>query len=397
MVEKARAGAHVRVMRRLLSLVVVVAVFASMPLVGGTAPHPLATLCPSLQAEAESLSAKVGFVVLDLNDDTICAANDGDTFRTASLYKLLILVEAYEQMAAGDFSFDETITIEARHWADDPVFMRQEQPIEFEAREVLRRMIIHSENSSALALYERLTPGALAAAPSRLGLDGTSLDGPFVTTPSDIAALYAGLYRGDIVSGDASDEMLAVLRDQQINDLIPLQLPQGIAVAHKTGIFEQSLHDAGIVFAPGGDFVLVLMTEWERDIDDSYVAIHQMVTLIYDVFAAPFEVTPPVTEPPVPVVEVAPVVVVAEPAPVAVTAPAAPVADPQPAAIVPAAPSIPVITPAPTITWWEQPAVRIGAVATFGLAVVALLLSSGATGTGKFLSSIVARFPYARG
>ena len=127
-----------RVMRRLLPLVVVVAVFASMPLVGGAAPHPLATLCPSLQAEAEALSAKVGFVVLDLNDGTICAANDGDTFRTASLYKLLILVEAYEQMAAGDFSLDETITIEARHWADDPVFMRQEQPIEFEAREVLR-------------------------------------------------------------------------------------------------------------------------------------------------------------------------------------------------------------------------------------------------------------------
>jgi beta-lactamase class A len=382
-------------MRRLLPLVVVVAVFASMPLVGGAAPHPLATLCPSLQAEAEALSAKVGFVVLDLNDGTICAANDGDTFRTASLYKLLILVEAYEQMAAGDFSLDETITIEARHWADDPVFMRQEQPIEFEAREVLRRMIIHSENSSALALYERLTPGALAAAPSRLGLDGTSLDGPFVTTPSDIAALYAGLYRGDIVSGDASDEMLAVLRDQQIKDLIPLQLPQGIAVAHKTGIFEQSLHDAGIVFAPGGDFVLVLMTEWERDIGDSYVAIHQMVTLTYGVFAAPFEVTPPVTEPPVPVVEVAPVV--AEPEPVAVTAPAALVADPQPAAIVPAAPSTPVITPAPTITWWEQPAVRIGTVATFGLAVVALLLILGATGSGNFLSSIVARFPYARG
>ncbi len=391
-----RAGAHVRLMRNFLPLMVVVAVFASTPLAGGAAPHPLATLCPSLQGEAEDLSAKVGFVVLDLNDDTICAANDGDTFRTASLYKLLILVEAYEQMAAGDFSLDETITIEERHWADDPPSLRQEQPIEFEAREALRRMIIHSENSSALALYERLTPGALAAAPSRLGLGGTSLDGPFVTTPSDIAALYAGLYRGDIVSGDASDEMLTVLRDQQINDLIPLRLPDGIAVAHKTGIIEQSLHDAGIVSAPGGDFVLVLMTEWERDIDDSYVAIHQMASLTYDAFAAPFEVTPPVTEPPVPVTAVEAAPVVADPASVAVTVPAVPAAAPQPAAVIPAAPTVPVVVPAPAIAWWEQTTVRVGAVAAFGLAIVALLLRSGAAGSGNTLSSIVARFPYAR-
>lgn len=268
--------------------IVAVMLAATTAVVRAGNAHPLETLCAAIQQQASESGAHVGFVILDLSDDTRCAANASESFRTASLYKLFVLAEAYQQIAAGSFSLDETITIEERHWSDDPAFLRQTQPIELTAAEALRRMIIFSENASALALYERLEPDAVARVPSRLGLAGTTLSGAFMTTPSDVAALFSGLYRGDIVSPAASGEMLALLAEQQINDLIPLSLPPGTTVAHKTGLVGNYLHDAGIVFAPGGDYVTVLLTRWDDDIDDSYSAIHNLAGLAYEAFAEPF-------------------------------------------------------------------------------------------------------------
>ena len=251
--------------------------------------HPLTLLCSSIQQQASESGAYVGFVILDLEDDTSCTGNASESFRTASLYKLFVLAEAYQQIASGSFSLDEQITIEERHWTDDPVSLRQTEPIVLTAAEALRLMITFSQNASALALYERLQPDAVDRVPARLGLTDTTLSGAYVTTPADVAAMFRALYRGDIVSPAASSEMLALLADQQINDLIPLSLPQGTIVAHKTGLVAKYLHDAGIVFAPGGDYVTVLLTRWDTDIGDSYDAIHDLAGLAYGVFAEQFD------------------------------------------------------------------------------------------------------------
>jgi beta-lactamase class A len=251
--------------------------------------HPLAQLCSSIQQQASESEAYVGFVILDLEDDTRCAGNASESFRTASLYKLFVLAEAYQQIAAGSFSLDEQITIEQRHWVDDPLSLRQTEPIELTAAEALRLMITFSQNASALALYERLQPAAVDQVPSRLGLNDTTLSGAYVTTAADVAEVFRGLYRGDIVSPAASSAMLALLADQQINDLIPLSLPLGTTVAHKTGLVAKYLHDAGIVFAPGGDYVTVVLTRWDDDIDDSYDAIHDLAGVAYGVFAEQFD------------------------------------------------------------------------------------------------------------
>ena len=261
--------------------------------------HPLAQLCSSIQQQAIESGAYVGFVILDLEDDTSCTGNASESFRTASLYKLFVLAEAYQQIAAGSFSLDEQITIEEQHWIDDPISLRQTQPIELPAAEALRLMITFSQNASALALYDRLQPDAVDRVPSRLGLRDTTLSGAYVTTPADIAEVFRALYRGDIVSPAASSEMLALLADQQINDLIPLSLAEGTTVAHKTGLVAKYLHDAGIVFAPGGDYVTVLLTRWDDDIVDSYTAIHDLAGVAYGVFAEQFDrpLPPPLAAP----------------------------------------------------------------------------------------------------
>ncbi len=353
-----------RIRGLVLSIVVAVAAFAPLlvaPLTAAAEPHPLTALCGSLRDRADDSAADVGFVVLDLSDGTRCSSNAGQTFRTASLYKLVVLAEAYQQQLAGTFSLDETITIEVRHFVDDPEHLRPTEPVKMEAREALRRMIVFSSNSAALALYERLEPASIAAAPPRLGLIGTSLSaavGPFVTTPSDVALLLSGLYEGRVVSEGASAEMLELLRQQELDDLIPYSLPAGTAIAHKTGLIDQYLHDAGIIFAPGGDYVMVLMTHWQGDIDESYLAIHELAGIAHGAFVTPFDATKtPLTE--------------------LRAAAGEPAISDRPLARIPQTIPVPFVSQSDglgtsTGAWWQQPQLQFTALAALALAFVML-------------------------
>ncbi|MCH8194993.1 MAG: serine hydrolase, partial [Chloroflexi bacterium] len=83
----------------------------------------------------------------------------------------MVLLEAYEQSAGGGLSFDEPITLYPRHYEDDPPLTRPAESPVLSIGEALRRMVVFSDNASALALVERLTPEAVAAAPRRFGLD----------------------------------------------------------------------------------------------------------------------------------------------------------------------------------------------------------------------------------
>jgi beta-lactamase class A len=38
-------------------------------------------------------------------------------------------------------------------------------------------------------------------------------------------------------------------------------VPAGVEIAHKTGSLPGLLHDAGIVFSEGGDYVIVVLTD----------------------------------------------------------------------------------------------------------------------------------------
>jgi hypothetical protein len=55
--------------------------------------------------------------------------------------------------------------------------------------------------------------------------------------------------------------MLDLLSAQQQNDRLPLPLPLNVQVAHKTGELPGVRHDAGVVFAPSGAYVLVVMVQ----------------------------------------------------------------------------------------------------------------------------------------
>ena len=293
--------------RRLLALVAAVLVTAALAPATAHATPTDSALCDDLAALVAEQGARVGYVVLDLDSGSQCTSGESEVFRSASLYKLLVMIEAYEQAARGEFAFDETLTLEARHTLDDPPGARIATPRQIEAREAVRLMITRSDNTTALALLERLGPERVGEVATRLSLRDTTIPGAFETSARDIARIYELLYAGRLVSPGASAEMLALLRHQEVVDLIPAALPAGVEVAHKTGIVDHVLHDAGIVTAPGGDYVVVLLTEWSTGLPQSYSVIRALSGRAWAAFETPRAVTPAVRmvldTPPVPLAD----------------------------------------------------------------------------------------------
>jgi beta-lactamase class A len=81
------------------------------------------------------------------------------------------------------------------------------------------------------------------------------------TSALDVGHLLENIYRGTMVSKEASSQMLDILLAQQRLNKIPAGLPEGTIVASKTGEVDFLEHDAGIVFSQGANYVIVIMTE----------------------------------------------------------------------------------------------------------------------------------------
>jgi beta-lactamase class A len=113
---------------------------------------------------------------------------------------------------------------------------------------------------------------------------GTSADpDPLIqTTPLDMGLLLEMIYQcshgggalmltyPDAVTADECQEMIKWMSQNRIDNLIEAGVPAGTEVAHKHGWISDTHADAGLVFTPGGDYVLVIFLhrpqwlEWEE-------------------------------------------------------------------------------------------------------------------------------------
>lgn len=135
------------------------------------------------------------------------------------------------------------------------------------------RMITHSSNLATNAMLTVVNADSVTALTRTLGttrmrvLRGVE-DGPAfraglnnVTTASDLATLMVAIATDRAASAASCAWMRDVLFAQAYNTAIPVGLPSGTRVAHKTGDITRVEHDAALVYpARGAPYVLVVLT-----------------------------------------------------------------------------------------------------------------------------------------
>lgn len=189
-------------------------------------------------------------------------------FDAGSLYKLWVALAVLESIEKGEISPDETLVgrvleINKILGVSGEDAELQGGEVEFTVKSALAQMIEISHNYAAVLLTQKVTSQKVQQSLNNLGLKNTLIEteGRPKTTARDLSTFLGKVYEKKDVSASASAQLVDLLASQKLNDKIPKYLPNGIRVAHKTGEIDFQEHDAGIVFAPFGDYITVVLSE----------------------------------------------------------------------------------------------------------------------------------------
>lgn len=213
----------------------------------------------------EGAQAEYGVYIKNLKTSEVFELNPHKSFDAASLYKLWIMGEVYNQIEQGLLSESQVLsqdvaTLNRKFRIATDSAELTEGRITRTVADALFRMITYSDNYSALLLTEKIRLAKVAGLLQDNGLSESSIGTNGAdpqTTAYDIALLLEKIYKGDFAN---SSKMIELLKQQTINGKIPKYLPDGIIIAHKTGELGAVSHDAAIIYTPNVDYIIVVMS-----------------------------------------------------------------------------------------------------------------------------------------
>lgn len=243
-------------------------------------------LSPPLEAViAESLAGErgaFGVAVKHLGSGEMALLRGDQVFPAASLYKLPVMYEAFRQQREGRLSFEEVLTVTekaAYYYQDGEPTLPVGSALGL--GEALERMITWSDNTAAHVLHDHLEVWRINYTLRQLGLQKTQVLTVAITSPLDTLRLLEAIATGRAVDLPASRVMLGLLLRQEVRDRLPRFLPPSTPIAHKTANWKGIRHDAGIVYAPHGAFVVVVLAAELEDEVQGSKAIARLAEKVY--------------------------------------------------------------------------------------------------------------------
>ena len=232
----------------------------------------------------------IAFKVVDDRKSSILI-NEKMIFHAASTMKTPVMIEVFKQAAENKFNLDDSIEIknEFTSIVDDSIYSLDitddsgEELYNFigkkkTIRQLVFDMITVSSNLATNILIELVGAKNTTETLRSIGandikvLRGVEDNKAFqlglnnIVTAFDLMLMYQYLAKHELVSHEASKEMIDILLQQKHKSRIPAKLPPDVKVAHKTGSITGVGHDSGIIFLPDGrKYVLVLLSKNVKD------------------------------------------------------------------------------------------------------------------------------------
>lgn len=237
---------------------------------GAATPAPLRADTAALHRTLDSLAAAhhgvVGYSVLDLDSGAHLELRGDETFPTASLIKVAILVTLYDLVEKGQISLDDPLTvlrIDQVPGSGLLQFMHDGDIIT--VHDAAWLMITTSDNTATNLLLDRIIIRRVWAKMEALGLPHTKVHsktflrissvamdssvkyGLGVTTPNEMTRLFALLAAGKAVSPRADSAMIDMLEHNEDNTLLQRYLV-GVTAAHKTGAVDDARTECSLFY-----------------------------------------------------------------------------------------------------------------------------------------------------
>jgi len=211
---------------------------------------------------------------------------ENEKVRTASTIKLAIMAEIFDTVAKGRAKWTDQITIrDADKVGGSGIIREFDDGTRLSVRDLVHVMIVLSDNTATNLLLDKFPAQSVNDFMDTLGLpntrsmrkvlignrppSGVSAAGKLEenkrfglgsTTPHEMVMLIEKMERGELVSADASHEMIAILKRQQWRGGIVRRLGD-MPAANKTGSLDKLRSDVGIVYSPGGRIAIAITVD----------------------------------------------------------------------------------------------------------------------------------------
>jgi beta-lactamase class A len=256
---------------------------AFLMLAGAAEAQPLGG---QLRDRVAGFPGGVSLYAKNLDSGEAIGIRETEPVRTASTIKLAVMAALFDAITRGELQWSERLTItDAEKVAGSGVIESElSSGVQLPLQDVMHLMMALSDNTATNMILERFPADRVNAYLDRIGLGSTrslrkilGKNGPAgvsaagkleknqkyglgVSTPRDMVALVERMERGELVSAEASREMIAVMKRCQ--DTTGIRRPFGeLAVANKTGALDALRSDVGIVYSKTGRIAIAITVD----------------------------------------------------------------------------------------------------------------------------------------
>lgn len=216
----------------------------------------------------EGLEGNVSIVLKDLNKkELIYELSPNIIVPSASTIKILIMIEALNQILQGKYCFNETIYIKKEDIVEYSII--KELDINYYSYiDLITLMIIISDNTATNVLIDLLGFDNINNMAINIGLKGTRLRRKMmdfaaakhgrqnITTAAEMALIMELLYESKILNKNLCRLAINILKKQMYKDMLLRYIPEDLEVAHKSGDLQNLNHDIGIFYLPDKEYLL---------------------------------------------------------------------------------------------------------------------------------------------
>jgi beta-lactamase class A len=263
---------------------------------------------------ASRFDGKVAVYAKNLRTGAAYSLNGDTRVNTASTIKLPILIAAFTKVAEGKANWTDTSELSAANKVGGSgVLNEMSDGTRLPLRDLVRYMMLLSDNSATNMVLDHVPGNEVNAVMEKLGihetrslrkiLKGNTPEGVSdagrdpanqafgigVATPREMVSLLERLYKGELVSKDASAAMLDIMKKQQWREGLARRFSED--VADKPGALDHLRSDVGIVYSKQGPVAIAITCydipkiDWSAD-NSGYLFIADAARLLVDQLTA---------------------------------------------------------------------------------------------------------------
>ncbi|WKD86810.1 Extended-spectrum beta-lactamase PER-1 [Polaribacter huanghezhanensis] len=268
----------------------------------------LDALKTTIENQISNIEGEVAVAFLDLSDEkNHVFINVDEKFHAASTMKVPVMIELYKQQSEGEINLNDSILLKNEFKSivdqslysmdigddsDDVIYSKIDTKQKL--YDLMYSMITVSSNLATNVLIELVDAKKTTTTMRSLGagkievLRGVEDIKAYQkglsnsTTANDLLVIMKAIAIGTAGTKEDCEAMIATLKDQKWNDMIPKYLPKNIEIAHKTGSITGVHHDAAIVYLPNGkSYLLILLSKNLKDFDKSTDQLAKISKSVY--------------------------------------------------------------------------------------------------------------------